>query len=170
MLDNVTSLGSRLLVYRGLEMAQQGRMLSVIAKYWLFTAAADGDSDAAMEAADLIVANFATIQGAAGVLRERRAAALSDPAVPKTSPKYGMPTGNDEADLWHRTTGLAGGQQTQMPYFSIAAEMYVHNPTIHSSGVWPRCTAAHFAIQWHAPPLSLHRSTNAMLLLCRYGG
>jgi hypothetical protein len=38
--------------------------------------------------------------------------------------RYGMPTGNDEADLWHRTTGLAGGQQTQLPYFSIAAEMY----------------------------------------------
>lgn len=77
----------RLLVYRGLEMAQQGRMLTVIAKYWHYTAATaaatssssggNGANTRKEDAANLIVANFGKIQGAAGVLRERRAAALS---------------------------------------------------------------------------------------------
>lgn len=77
----------RLLVYRGLEMAQQGRMLAVIAKYWHYTAATaattssssggNGANTRKEDAANLIVANFGKIQGAAGVLRERRAAALS---------------------------------------------------------------------------------------------
>jgi hypothetical protein len=77
--------GGRLLAYRGLEMAQQGRMLSVIAKHWFYAAGTPRDAAAA---AELIVANFEKIQGVVAVLRERRAVALADRAFNSSSPRY----------------------------------------------------------------------------------
>jgi len=154
----------RVLGYRGLEMAQQGRELATIAAFYrscdkwaaTITAAAgrvrvdDGDALMMMSSSEcdagLLLGNLPKIRGAAGekrpfafqlphsqqsteliyqdrlgtntrktlyhtmvshdhhaeILRKRRAKALE---LPKSHPAYGCPAGNDEADLWHRTTG-----------------------------------------------------------------
>ena len=61
------------------------------------------------------------LRGAIDILRKRRAKGL---LLPATHPAHGLPFGNDEADLWHRTTELPDGQRTEMPFLSIGSEMY----------------------------------------------
>lgn len=114
---NYLRRGGRLLAYRGLEMAQHGRILTVAAKLWWFSGRTD-------TAGALLLKHAGKLQAAAALLAHRRDMALSNPAITRSSPRYGMPTGNDEADLWHRTTGRVGGNRTELPYYSIAAEMY----------------------------------------------
>ena len=68
-------------LYRGLEMAQQGRMLTIIALYYRYTC--DGTA---------LLDNIDKIGGVASMLLLRRASALAahpDPA----DPRHGMPTG-----------------------------------------------------------------------------
>ena len=115
-LDQFLRRGGALLGYRGLEMAQQGRELSVIAAFYRNCPVADARCDA-----KLVLGHLKDLQGAMGILRKRRAKGLR---LPKAHPAHGLPFGNDEADLWHRTTERVGGQQTELPYLSIAAEMY----------------------------------------------
>ena len=74
-------------------------------------------------AGSLLVTHADKLLGAAAVLAHRRSTALGNHAIPPSDPRHGLPTGNDEADLWHRTTGLPGGNGTELPYYSIAAEM-----------------------------------------------
>ena len=69
----------------------------------------------------LVLDHLKDLQGAMGILRKRRAKGM---LLSKTDPAYGLPFGNDEADLWHRTTEKVDGQRTELPYLSIAAEMY----------------------------------------------
>ena len=54
------------------------------------------------------------------MLTRRREAALA--AWPAGDSRHGMPTGNDEADLFWSTVG--GQPSTEMPFISIAAEMW----------------------------------------------
>ena len=88
-------------LYRGLEMAQQGRMLTMIAQYYAFT------QDSA-----LLLDHLERVGGIAKMLLQRRAQALA--AYNRSDPRYGMPTGNDEADLfWTTETGKPG---TELPF------------------------------------------------------
>ena len=97
-------------LYRGLEMAQQGRALTVIAMYYAYT----------RDAAPLLD-GLEAIGGIAAMLQRRRDAALA--AHPSMDdPRRGMPTGNDEADLYGVT--VAGHADTAYPFISIAAEAW----------------------------------------------
>lgn len=94
-----------------------GRQLTVFALYHSYTKDSDG----------LLLQYFDRIQGLVAVLRRIRAKALS---LPRTHPAYGMPAGNDEADLGGSsiecgtTFGDSPGDcQTELPYISVAAEM-----------------------------------------------
>lgn len=71
---------------RGPEMPMHGRQLTVFALYWSLTGDPEG----------LLLSHFDRIQGLVAVLRRIRAKSLS---LPKEHPAYGMPAGNDEADL-----------------------------------------------------------------------
>ena len=97
--------------YRGLEMPQQGRMLTLISMYHRYT----GD-------ARLLAHHLPKIQGVVQMLNDRRERSLKSQANPS---QYGMPTGNDEADLWQSTvSGRPNSAKTEMPFVSIAAEMW----------------------------------------------
>lgn len=96
------------LLYRGLEMAQHGRFLTNIAQYYKYT----GDGELLLKHLDKIV-------GIADLLRRRYAAAVA--AYPPSDSRHGMPRGNDEADLFWGTTV---GYHTELPFISIAAEMW----------------------------------------------
>ena len=99
-------------LYRGLEMAEHGRMLSNIAQYYQYT----GDGE-------LLLKHLDKIKGIGWLLNQRRDAALRN--YPPTDSRYGMPTGNDEADLFWQTVSLGPkGNSTEMPFISIAAEMW----------------------------------------------
>ena len=97
-------------LYRGLEMAQQGRMLTVTAMYYRYT-----------RDASPLLDHLPRIAGVADMLLRRRALALA--AHPDCNDsRHGMPTGNDEADLaWTTVTGKGG---TAYPFLSIAAEAW----------------------------------------------
>jgi len=97
-------------LYRGLEMAQEGRMLTNTAQYYFYTR--DGS---------MLSRHLDKIAGIVELLRSRRARSLA--IYPQTDPRYGMPTGNDEADLFWDTI-KAGNNATEMPFISIAAEMW----------------------------------------------
>ena len=90
--------------YRGLEMAEVGRMLTQVAMYYTFT----GDS--------FFVDYMDKINGSVNMLMSRYQNALK---LPSTDPAYGIITGNDEADLWQTTVG---GGYTEYPFYSISAE------------------------------------------------
>jgi hypothetical protein len=126
ILDNYLSFYVRrggAIFYRGLEMHQQGRMLTLLALYHSYT----GD-------AELLLNHSTKISGVIGMLRERRNRAL---ALPTSDYAWGMPTGNDEADSGISTfecmTTVGSGAEidypngtcvTELPFVSIAAEMY----------------------------------------------
>ena len=90
--------------YRGLEMAEVGRMLTQVAMYYRFT----GDS--------FFVDYMDKINGSVNMLMSRYRNALK---LPSTDPAYGIITGNDEADLWRVT--IHGGH-TEYPFYSMSAE------------------------------------------------
>ena len=103
--------------YRGPEMPMHGRQLTLFALYHSYTRDPDG----------LLLQHFDRIQGLVAVLRRIRAKALT---LPKDHAAYGMPAGNDEADLGGSSIecgtlyGEAPGDcQTELPYISVAAEM-----------------------------------------------
>jgi hypothetical protein len=75
------------IAYRGLEMAQAGRMLSAIAQFASYT----GDPSS------LLLRYFDKIQGIVSLLRARRMSALQ---LPVDDARFGMPTGHDEADAF----------------------------------------------------------------------
>jgi hypothetical protein len=100
------------ILYRGLEMAQQGRILTVIAQYYRYT----GD-------AALLLKHLKKIDGVAGLLRQRRQLALTRYPSAKDS-RHGIPTGIDEADLWWAATGSPLGSGAELPFVSIGTEMW----------------------------------------------
>ena len=94
-----------------------GRQLTVFALYHSYTGDPDG----------LLLQHFDRIQGLVAVLRRIRTKALT---LPKDHAAYGLPAGNDEADLGGSsiecgtTFGETPGDcQTELPFISIAAEM-----------------------------------------------
>ena len=88
-------------LYRGLEMAQQGRMLTMIAMYYSYT-----------QDAQLLLGHLDRVEGIAQLLLKRREQAQA--LYNRSDPRYGMPTGNDEADLfWTTETGKPG---TELPF------------------------------------------------------
>ena len=76
--------------YRGLEMAQTGRMLTMVSMYTDYT----GDPTPLLE-------YLPKVKALAQLLLDRHAAARQ--AVAPSDPAFGMITGNDEADLWELT-------------------------------------------------------------------
>lgn len=103
--------------YRGPEMPMHGRQLTVFALYHSYTKDPDG----------LLLQHFEPIQGLVAVLRRIRAKALT---LPADHPAYGMPAGNDEADLGGSSIECGttfgdnpGDCKTELPYISVAAEM-----------------------------------------------
>ena len=105
--------------YRGPELAQDGRMLTLIALYASYT----GDPQR------LLRKYHSKIEAIITLLRALRSKALS---LPADSPAYGMPSANDEADSWRESTACgatfgnasaAHGCVTGQPFISIAAEM-----------------------------------------------
>ena len=86
----------------------QGRLLTIVAMYFWYT------RDAATLAPYL-----PKLAAAARMLLGRHAAARA--AFAPEDPRYGMPTGNDEADLWWCS---ADGGRTELSYISIAAEAW----------------------------------------------
>lgn len=123
--DQFLRRGGRLLAHRGLEMAWQGRILAVMANYWSCRGGVGGGSGlkAGRETSSPLLDNADQMLGMVSILRERHNASLArwpDPG----NPRHGTPTGNDEADLWYRTIGDPNGTSTELPYYSIAAEMY----------------------------------------------
>ena len=96
------------ILYRGLEMAQQGRILTCISLYYQYTR---DDT--------LLLKHLDKIDGAATLLHKRRELSLS--AWPTTDSRYGMPTGIDETDMWWASTANNG---TEVAFVSIATEMW----------------------------------------------
>eukprot|EP00754_Rhynchopus_humris_P034244 Rhum_TRINITY_DN15574_c0_g1::Rhum_TRINITY_DN15574_c0_g1_i1::g.161311::m.161311 len=95
--------------YRGLEMAQQGRTLTVTALYYFYT------KDSA-----LILKYLPKIKGVADLLLKRVDASKK---LHPQSPWYGIPQGNDEADLWlEEVTVGPTHKATELPFYSIATE------------------------------------------------
>ena len=94
-------------LYRGLEMPEQGRSLAVIAMYYRYTQ----DSGTLLKHLDKIT-------GIVWMLRQRIESARA--AWPNTTDsRHGMPTGDDEADLvWAHTN------RTELPFLSIASEAW----------------------------------------------
>ena len=90
--------------YRGLEMAEVGRMLTQVAMYYRFT----GDS--------FFVDDMDKINGSVNMLMSRYEDALK---LPGNDSAHGIITGNDEADLWRVT--IHGGH-TEYPFYSMSAE------------------------------------------------
>ena len=58
--------------------------------------------------------------GVVDLLRKRRARALK---LPRDHPAFGMPIGNDEADLF-RVTVQPDHPRTELPFISIASEFW----------------------------------------------
>jgi hypothetical protein len=114
-LEQFLRRGGAILEYRGLEMALQGRELSAIAQF-VMVCGDDSRCDSR-----LVLDHLDDLRGAIDILRKRRAKGL---LLTATHPAYGLPFGNDEADLWHRTTELPGGERTELPFLSIGSEMY----------------------------------------------
>ena len=82
-------------------MAQQGRMLTMIAMYYSYT-----------QDAQLLLGHLDRVEGIAQLLLKRREQAQA--LYNRSDPRYGMPTGNDEADLfWTTETGKPG---TELPF------------------------------------------------------
>ena len=105
------------IMYRGPEMPHHGRQLTLFALYHSYTGDPSG----------LLLKHYAKIQGIVNLLRHLRARSLQRN---HTDPAYGMPAGNDEADLFQdciecgTTFGDTPGDcVTELPYISIAAEM-----------------------------------------------
>ena len=101
------------IAYRGLEMAQSGRMLTLFAQYWRYTR----DSETLLK-------YFDKIQGIVTLLSGRREQATA--AHPAGSVLRGMPIGHDEADLfvtWAQENA-GGNHSTELPFFSIGAEFW----------------------------------------------
>ena len=103
--------------YRGPEMPHHGRQLTLMALYYSYTGDPSG----------LLLRHYDKIQGLVNLLRHLRSKAQQRNA---TDPAYGMPAGNDEADLFQdciecgTTYGASPGDcVTALPYISIAAEM-----------------------------------------------
>ena len=93
--------------YRGEEIAQTARMLTMLALYYSYT------RDAA-----LLVTHFPKAKGIADWLKARRAMSLS---YPKSDARYGMLPGSDEADNY---AALYYHQGSQLHFFSSTAEAY----------------------------------------------
>jgi hypothetical protein len=93
--------------YRGLEMAQSARMLTVIAAYYEHT----HDSTPFQRYEQ-------KIRAIVGLLLKRRAIGL---ALLPSAEAYGMLTGNDEADLYGETIA---NPNTELPFMSITAEAW----------------------------------------------
>ena len=98
-------------------MPHHGRQLTLFALYHSYTGDPSG----------LLLKHYAKIQGIVNLLRHLRARSLQRN---HTDPAYGMPAGNDEADLFQdciecgTTFGDTPGDcVTELPYISIAAEM-----------------------------------------------
>ena len=96
-------------------MAQSARSLTLMAKYYQYTR-----DDA------LLLKYFPKIQGIVGLLEKRRQKSLKFSA---SDPRYGMPTGNDEADLFRTTANVNTTNSTELPFYSIAAE-YIQSQII----------------------------------------
>eukprot|EP01051_Picozoa_sp_SAG22_P007445 SAG22_NODE_525_length_9470_cov_21.475936_1_plen_658_part_00 len=102
------------IAYRGLEMAESGRMLSLFAQYWRYT-----------RDAEPLLKHFRKIQGIVVLLTGRRDRALA--AFPATTdPRHGMAAGHDEADLFVTWANnyVSGNHTTELPFYSISAEFY----------------------------------------------
>jgi hypothetical protein len=123
------------IAYRGLEMAQSGRMLTLFAQYYRYT------RDSAT-----LLRYFDKIQGIIMLLRGRRAQTAASPG-----PLKGMPIGHDEADLFvtWAEENPSGNHSTELPFYSIAAEFW-------RGGTSGLCSAT---------SVSLFRSLNALSTL-----
>lgn len=97
-------------LYRGLEMSQLGRLLVLTADYYFYT----GDEA-------LILRHQDKLRGIADHLHHRRQIALAQ-FPDANDPRHGMPTGNDEADLFINSILLDA--KTELAFISIAAEMW----------------------------------------------
>ena len=113
VLDNYLSYFVRSrgrVLYRGLEMSQLGRLLVLTAEYYFYT----GDETMLLRHQD-------KLRGIAEHLYHRRQMALEQyPAA--DDPRHGMPTGNDEADMFIYSVLLDA--KTELAFISIAAEMW----------------------------------------------
>ena len=96
-------------LYRGLEMSQLGRLLVLTAEYYFYT----GDQT-------LILRHQDKLRGIAEHLHHRRQMALEQ--FPAGDLRHGMPTGNDEADMFIYSVLLDA--KTELAFVSIAAEMW----------------------------------------------
>ena len=94
--------------YRGEEIAQSARMLTILALYHSYS----GGDDA------FVLSHFERARGLAGWLIGRRSLSLG---YPRTDPRYGMLPGDDEADNYNR---LYYHQMTPLHFFSSNAESY----------------------------------------------
>ena len=91
-------------MYRGLEMAEVGRMLTQVAMYFRFT----GDA--------FFLDDIDKINGSVNMLLRRYENSLRRPP---SDPAYGLVTGDDEADSYG--TFIKGGR-TEYPFYSLSAE------------------------------------------------
>ena len=94
--------------YRGEEIAQSARMLTILALYYSYSG---GD-------AAFLLSHFDKAQGLAGWLIGRRSLSLG---YAVTDPRYGMLPGDDEADNYNR---LYYHKSTPLHFFSSVAETY----------------------------------------------
>ena len=94
--------------YRGMEMSENARTLTLAAQYYFRTA----DSQ-------LLLTYATKLGGIAELLERRRNESLAK--FPVGDPRHGMAIGDDEADLWGQRRE---GAQTELPFFSITAEMW----------------------------------------------
>jgi hypothetical protein len=96
-------------LYRGLEMSQLARLLVLTAKYYQYT----GDGS-------MLMRHEVKLAGIATLLLGRRNEALA--RWPAEDPRHGMPTGDDEADMF--VSALLPKSKTELPFISIAGQCW----------------------------------------------
>lgn len=111
--------------YRGLEMAQTARSVTLLAHYYH----AFGDSATLLN-------HFDKINAQVLMLLKRRAAAKIE--FPKSDVRHGMIRGHDEADLF--VTWANGDKGTEMAFFSIGYELLAALRAL--GGAWEEIGAA----------------------------
>jgi len=135
-------VGARL-NYRGPELAQFGRMLTLTAQYYRYTA----------DAALLLKHASKLVDISDLLLRRRRASQV----LPRTDPSHGMMRGIDEADEMSAWTASS----SELPHLSFSLEAW--RAFIEIAPVWREIGASHARADLSAVAAALHNETAPLL-------
>ena len=106
---NYYVLADGMVRYRGEELPQSARMLTILALYYRYSDPLDRDTA-------FLLQHFERAKAIADMLNMRRGLTLS---LPRDDPRYGMLPGDDEADNYNR---LYYQQETSLHFYASTAE------------------------------------------------